>query len=155
MGGEYFYTAVDKKSRTVIVHEAISQLAKVKFDGFICRGRSGLAIGSILAYLMNKELVIVNKKEVKSHDFGPITVGPRARLSKLIFVDDFISDGDTFKACESALKAWNDEVKIVGIYLYKQDVINKTHITGDIPILNRTPRYVESYMGIISSYKND
>lgn len=156
----YFHTILDKKSRVVILHEAIERLAKVKFDTIVCRGRSGLAFAAPLAYLMNKELVIINKTGVSSHDSAPVAVAPNVEPIRAIVVDDFISSGETLELCVEALKVRFHSVQVVGVYFYKHpsrntyiDKVGRRGING-LEILNRDPVYRTVCDTIVTGYKN-
>lgn len=156
----YFHTILDKKSRVVILHEAIQQLARVKFDTIVCRGRSGLAFAAPLAYLMNKELVIINKQGSSSHDSVPVAVAPNVEPIRAIVVDDFMASGETLNIIVQVLKVKFPSVQVVGVYFYK-------YFTGDgfitkpgqkqidgLKILSRNPNYDKLQGNIVVSYKN-
>jgi adenine/guanine phosphoribosyltransferase-like PRPP-binding protein len=155
----YFHTILDKKSRVVIIHEAIQQLSKVKFDTIVCRGRSGLAFGAPLAYLMNKELVIINKKGASSHDTSPVASAPNVEPIRAIVVDDFMASGETLNVIVEALKAKFPSVQVVGVYFYKHYSPDGRRITNfrlkqidGLKILSRRPVYTNNNCNIVRSY---
>lgn len=153
----YFATALDKCSRNIILNEAVIQLRKVKFDTIVCRGRSGLSIAAPLAYLLDKELLIVNKPEVKSHSGGMLAFSPRATLSKAIVVDDFVASGETVKACYEAVETMCEgRVTMLGVYLYKHyaesGMLAVSWRKDPIKLFNRHPKYVNDNYEVVESY---
>lgn len=150
----YFHTALDKKSRTIIIHEAIKQLAKVKFDTIACSGRSGLSIAAPLAYLMNKELVIVNKKGISAHDSGKISHSPNVKVSKVVILDDFVASGYTIRNIAEVITSKMNKPDIIGVYLYKHfsqgaDI----SCSGQLfKLLSRNPKFSENNSSLVIGY---
>ena len=68
-----------------------------RFDSIVVTGVSGLVVGTPLAYVLGKELVVVRKADDKStHSFTPVE-NPRGIGRAYLFVDDFINGGSTLK----------------------------------------------------------
>lgn len=80
--------------------------------------------GVILSHVMKKKLVVV-RKATDNDNHSAFTVENLADGDKLIFIDDLISSGETFRHCANALKfkADKDSYKpkkseIVGGFLF-------------------------------------
>ncbi len=136
----YFHAGLETNSRKVVVEEAVSRLANYEFDSIICRGRSGLCIAAIVAYLMNKTLVIVNKNGHSPHCNESVSYHDSPRVA--IILDDFVSSGTTVRECYIETSRKIPNIKIVGIYLYKDtskkpETIIQPHPKISMPHLNR------------------
>ena len=115
-----------KKLKTVVRH-AVKTLRKVEFDFIACRGLSGTTFASIVAYRLNKPLVIVRKGE-QCHSW--LTV-ENARPGNYIILDDLICSGETIEkiieAINQQLEANNvannatGQANLCGIYLYTKN----------------------------------
>lgn len=84
-----------------IVTGAMRNLAGVQFDTFVCRGISGILVAPLLARAMSKHFLIVRKADELSHSYCKVegTFG-----HYWIFVDDFISSGETRRKCQEAVR---------------------------------------------------
>jgi len=84
------YVVVDRKA---IVQDAIRHLKPIHadYDTIAVRGVSGLTVGSILAHMLQKHLIIVRKDGESSH--GKPVEG--VVNSRYIIVDDFEVSGNT------------------------------------------------------------
>lgn len=71
------------------------------FDSMICAGMSGGAVTPLLAYHFNVPFCIVRRKEDGKHAGSAHSV--RKLGTKIMFVDDHVSGGNTFSACQKAL----------------------------------------------------
>lgn len=89
-------------TRNDAVDKCLRALAPIKndFNGIVVTGLSGITIGSIVAYFMDKTLTIIRKPHEECH--GNTVEGPIPR--KYIILDDFISSGDTIIRIMSQLK---------------------------------------------------
>lgn len=115
---------VDECARTETRKEAfkraIRALEPIKdaFDTIVCRGYSGMAFGPVLAYLMDKQILMVRKDGESSHDCYKYL----GQLGKsYLIVDDFIASGATMKAIMKVTHeahARTVPAKFVGVYLY-------------------------------------
>lgn len=96
------------------------------YDTIAARGMSGAAVAPILAYALNKKLALVRKPEAHSHDSRSFVgdIGDR-----WIFVDDFISSGETIRQTaralndavdhHSGLMGDEEDLEFIGAFLYK------------------------------------
>lgn len=111
----YFDTAVRDVGK--IVSEAKEALRHVKFDAIACQGISGLILAPILAYEMDRRLIIVRKTLEGSHASSMIE-GEVAYGDRILFVDDFTSGYATYgRVCEQ-IKLLKMKTKPVAGYLY-------------------------------------
>lgn len=78
---------------SLVVDQLYVALSKVadQFDSILVTGLSGTVPGSILAYRLNKNLVVVRKDSESSH--GQSVEGTLA--GRHIIIDDFVSSGAT------------------------------------------------------------
>ena len=83
--------------------------SKLKFDTIAVRGVSGLMIGPILTYVLNKHLLIIRKRGEKSHSLYRVEGNVNAR--RVLIVDDFVATGDTV----------DDIIENINIYVNKGD----------------------------------
>lgn len=111
-------------------------LADVEFDTIVCTGVSGIVFATPLAMSLEKRLLIVRKDNESSH--GEYRAeGSLGR--RWLFVDDFVSSGDTFRRVVSSVesiceglwypKSWGEgrrariewDTHCIGMYLYQRD----------------------------------
>ena len=98
-----------------LVAKAVKELATANFDTLVGTGLSGTLFIPSLAVAMDKYFVIVRKANDGSHHNG-VMVGDLGR--RWIFVDDFISSGDTKRRVSMAIDGVGHPTKYVGDYLY-------------------------------------
>lgn len=110
MHTEYLDTVFDKSRRSKVVRKVRESLRAVPFDAFVCRGVSGLTMGSILAHSMRKDLVVIRKSEDDSHSDYEIEYGGDGR--RLVILDDLISSGDTLEAVVGRLRNFSRKHEI-------------------------------------------
>jgi adenine/guanine phosphoribosyltransferase-like PRPP-binding protein len=88
----------------------------VEFDSFAFTGMSGTIPGSILAYSLNKTMIMVRKEGDNSHSFEKVEGDIAAK--KYIIIDDFICDGNTVRNIFLQIRHFAPEaVCIGGIFL--------------------------------------
>jgi adenine/guanine phosphoribosyltransferase-like PRPP-binding protein len=113
----YFSAALENNDRKVIIKEAVKQLADVDFTHVVCRGVSGLSVGAVVAYLLNKQLFVVRKVTESSHQGTNPAYAELGKNPRGVIIDDFVSSGKTLSACVEVASKVND-ITIVGYYLY-------------------------------------
>ena len=116
------------------VSSAVAKLAPHlnKFDSIAVRGTSGLLIGPTVALQLGKPLVIVRKDTETAHSSSLVEqIGDMGH--RVLFLDDFISTGDTRRAVLDAISfRSNERADLVGQYLY-QGYDEETHeYTGTV-----------------------
>jgi adenine/guanine phosphoribosyltransferase-like PRPP-binding protein len=116
-----YLCAVDHNWRALAVRAAIENLTPVahQFDAIAVRGMSGATVGSILAHLLGKDLIIVRKPNVSDHSIESVE-GPLSRdpLARYLIVDDFEVSGETIRAIKEAI---GKQAAYVGYYLYREE----------------------------------
>jgi orotate phosphoribosyltransferase len=85
-------TILDNPDR--FIRRARAALKDVPFDTFVVRGMSGAIAGGMLARSMRKNLFVVRKEDDNTHD-GTQPFGVMGTQG-WVFLDDFISSGNTF-----------------------------------------------------------
>jgi adenine/guanine phosphoribosyltransferase-like PRPP-binding protein len=119
----------------VVVEEAIDFLAPKtdEFDAIAFCGASGSLVAPVLAYTLNKSMIVVRKlKEIRSHSC--LEVEGRD-CKRFLIVDDFSSTGTTIEHILAKIKASSISGKPVGIYLWDARYGNKGCVR-DVPIWN-------------------
>lgn len=112
-----------------------------KFDAIVVRGISGLLVGPAVAVRLGVPLVVVRKPGDASHSTGdnppperPATVhGIDRRASlRVLFLDDFISSGATYRAAKEAVER-ESEYRVVASYSYRDNkLVDRTDISDDL-----------------------
>ena len=133
-GNGYSDSMYDANIREVVIKAAINTLTayKSKFDVIVCTGYSGMVIAPIVAYAINKPLLIVRKDGESAHSCLKVMgqLGDR-----YVIVDDFVCTGATVKRIIKEVKVRHKNgslpaPKFVGMYLY-EDI--STGEYNDIP----------------------
>jgi adenine/guanine phosphoribosyltransferase-like PRPP-binding protein len=89
-----------------------------RFDFIAVTGMSGVLIGAPVAIALDIPLVVVRKKGDTSHSWRPLINGTDAD-GKYLFLDDFISVGNTFRRLVNVLSAHDSNPEYAGCYLYE------------------------------------
>lgn len=116
----YLDDAVDRVQETVT--DAVEKLkaSKLEFDTIVVTGISGLLIGPIVAYLMQKNLLVIRKSDDSSTHSSMPAEGVIGK--KWLFLDDFISSGQTLTKVKEKVSQLSygahHETEFVGCYLY-------------------------------------
>lgn len=89
---EAFNTVVD---RCVKIVQSLDQ----RVDHIAVRGASGIVVGSVVAYMTGKKLVVIRKPEEQPHCYSFISTGANTiNVERTVWIDDFICSGGTFQA---------------------------------------------------------
>lgn len=117
-----------KQDQTIKEIRNIIKNKNLVFDGFVVTGVSGVAMGSIVARALRKDLVIVRKDRDGSH--SSYRVENYKRLKRYVFLDDLITSGNTLKHVQQSLNScrecgWlygeitkKDQSKLIGGIFY-------------------------------------
>ena len=112
----HVHGSFDKKKRKEIVARVVKELRDVDFDALAVRGVSGLILAPIVAYLLDKYVIVVRKPSVNSHASesveSPITAG------KYVIFDDFVSSGATARAIKEEIDKNYPSLVCVGGYVW-------------------------------------
>jgi orotate phosphoribosyltransferase len=108
----------------VAVRTTIAKLHKKrsKFDAIVVTGISGIVVGAPVALSLKKQLLVLRKEET-FHGINNELIGRKAivaeGLTKILFLDDLISTGATFRRCKAAVEEY--DMRLVGTFLYERD----------------------------------
>jgi len=104
------------------VRTAKKRLAAVDFDTFVVTGDSGVSVGTILAWKLGKNLVVIRKDGVDHHDWESYygTLGDR-----WVFLDDLIETGSTRGRCKDAIATISSEEDVKTLYVGQYEYINR------------------------------
>lgn len=105
-----FMEVDDRAERIEIIVDTLSQFDH-EFDAIACTGVSGLIVASVLAYRMEKHLIILRKDGENSH--AAYCVENNRKQFRVLIVDDLVSSGNTLRRIDSAVSG-----TIVGALLY-------------------------------------
>ncbi len=114
----YLRTILDPERLKEIIELAISALKGVEFDTIAVTGSSGLIFGGALSYATGKPLLLVRKKNDKSHSRSPVE-GP-LRPGRWLFVDDQVASGNTLRRVRRAIEYFSPDAVYVGKYTYTE-----------------------------------
>ena len=92
------------------------------FDAIVVTGMSGMSVGFPLALRLRKPIMVVRKDDDDCHQSGGCVVGmtkSQARFARLLWVDDFVSTGDTLYRVTEKVEAFSEGARVVGYYLYQ------------------------------------
>ena len=95
---------------------------RLGFDSIAVQGISGIVFGTLLAYEMKKNLIIVRKSTKESlHTHHKRVVTQKDFCKRWIFVDDLIDSGKTFIRVKKAIhEEFGSTAQFVGGYLYSE-----------------------------------
>ena len=100
----------------------------VIFDSIVCTGISGIMFASPLSLTMEKNIVVVRKKDEENNhsDYRIESSVEPENLGRWIFVDDLVASGDTYRYVLDSINRWKGLKQLdplfVGRYLYKDNV---------------------------------
>jgi hypothetical protein len=122
----YLHNAIDKKLLVPTVNNLLRLIrkSKVQFDTIVFRGMSGALIAPIIAYKLDKEVIIIRKGE-DAHSCRKAEGYTKSK--RFIIIDDFVSSGDTIRQIFQSLyemswesSHWNEMEAAIcsGVFLY-------------------------------------
>ena len=89
---------------------------KNEFDSIACSGVSGITFGSVLAYRLNKPLVVVRKQKESSHASYSVENGFNGM--RYLIVDDFVCSGHTIAYIYYRIKHEYPKAKMYNVLTY-------------------------------------
>lgn len=116
-GSSHTCHVLNHKNRTKIIIKAVCDLRKISddFDSIACCGTSGLMVVPQVAELLNKNIILVRKKNDKCYsDFAVEGVKP----FRYIILDDLICSGNTVRHIRRSIEDEYNNTKCVGLYCY-------------------------------------
>ena len=116
-GASHTCRVLNHKIRNKIIIKAVCDLRKIsdEFDSIACCGTSGLMVVPQIAELLNKNIILVRKKNDKCYsDFTIEGVRP----FRYIIIDDLICSGNTVRHITRSIEDEYVKTKCVGLYCY-------------------------------------
>jgi hypothetical protein len=120
---EYLTAALDRNQANIVIKAMVKLIkaSQIEFDAIAFRGMSGALIAPIIAYKMNKPIIMVRKKG-GSHSSSTIEGYKNAKT--YIVIDDFVCGGDTIKTIINTIFDGDSNGDFkgaipVGIFLYR------------------------------------
>ena len=108
---------LNHKTRNKIIIKAVCHLRKISndFDSIACCGTSGLMVVPQIAELLDKNIILIRKKNDKSYsDYKIEGVSPY----RYIIVDDLICSGSTVRHIRGTIRSEIPRAKCIGVYCY-------------------------------------
>lgn len=127
-GSSHTCRVLNHKVRTKIIIKAVCDLRKIsdEFDSIACCGTSGLMVVPQVAELLNKNIVLVRKKNDKCYsDFTVEGVKP----FRYIILDDLICSGNTVRHIQRSIRNEYERTKCIGLYCYMPEECSYTEKT--------------------------
>lgn len=98
--------------------KALTELRKARttkskyFDGIVCSGYSGVTMGTALGAALKVPVYLVRDKgDRRHHNMGVFPSIPRTS-EKLLFLDDHISGGTTFRHCQEVVSPYGAKISL-------------------------------------------
>ena len=116
-GSSHTCHILNHKVRNKIIIKAVCDLRKIsdQFDSIACCGTSGLMVVPQIAELLNKNIILVRKKNEKCYsDFAIEGVKP----FRYIILDDLICSGNTVRHIKRSISNEHSRTTCVGLYCY-------------------------------------
>jgi adenine/guanine phosphoribosyltransferase-like PRPP-binding protein len=116
-GASHTCHVLNHKVRTKIIIKAVCDLRKISddFDSIACCGTSGLMVVPQVAELLNKNILLIRKKNEKCYsDFAIEGVSP----FRYIILDDLICSGNTVRHIQRTISDEHERARCVGLYCY-------------------------------------
>lgn len=112
--------SLDDLAETVTKTVAALKPVRSEFDVIAVAGMSGVIVGAPAALRLRKPLVVIRKATDDSHH-GKNQIINRDRLigKRAMFLDDFVSNGDTQTRVTERVDVCGG--RVVGTYLYRDD----------------------------------
>lgn len=111
---------LNHKVRNKIVMECVQRLRSVHHKSIVVCGVSGLLVGPQVCEILNKNLVIVRKKDEKRNSYSDFDV-EGCNPMEFVILDDLSCSGSTIKHILRTLHKEYYRVDCVGAYFYLQD----------------------------------
>lgn len=116
-GASHTCRVLNHRNRNKIIIKAVCDLRKIsnQFDSIVCCGVSGLVVAPQVCELLDKNLVIVRKKnEERYSHFAVEGVNP----TTYIILDDLVCSNNTIKHIIKTIKEESTRSICIGAYFY-------------------------------------
>lgn len=118
---EYLKEALTPKSTKKLVKAAVTLLKQYDFDAIAFRGISGALIAPLLAYKLNKSLLVIRKpKETGDASHSAMRVEGDQRVQRYIIIDDFQCSGKTVEAIITDVHDFAPDARCSGALFYRE-----------------------------------
>lgn len=112
----YLSSTFVTKKRTAAIKALVARLRRRGFDTIACRGLSGMVVAPTVAYLLDKQVLVVRKSVADNHSRSWVESSGEPR--RYIIIDDFVFDGHTVKAIADRVAERYPAAKCAGVYCY-------------------------------------
>lgn len=115
----YLSEPFNPTARRIAVLQAVEYI-KANYpdvDAIAVRGVSGTTFGTLVAYELNKQLIVVRKRTDNNH--GTYHVESSQSPNTYLVVDDFVSSGATLYTIKYHVDTQFPQAKCLGMYCYK------------------------------------
>lgn len=132
------YLVVEKQIRERTIEQCVSRLSEFEeFDAIAFCGNSGALVGSPVAFLAKKDVLVVRKdKEKNQHHSAALVEGLDLSDKKFIIIDDFMSSGNTIKFIRNTVIKAFPTATLVGILLYKDTSSYRAYLEFETKIIS-------------------
>lgn len=116
-GSSHTCHVLNHKVRNKIIIKAVCDLREMsnEFDSIACCGTSGLMVVPQIAELLNKNILLIRKKNEKCYsDFAIEGVKP----FRYIIIDDLICSGNTVRHIQRSIRDEYQKTVCIGLYCY-------------------------------------
>lgn len=114
-GASHTSIILNHKFRNMIVMDAVRRLRNYRFDTIACCGISGSIVVPQVAEILNKNILVVRKRNEPCYsEFSTEGVAPH----RYVILDDLICSGNTVKHINRSIKYEYSFAKCIGVYCY-------------------------------------
>lgn len=114
----YLHHALEPAKVRPFIAAAVKLLRGKSFEAIAFRGMSGAVVAPLLAYSMNKSLIMVRKPEDKYSSHATLPVEGDINAANYIIVDDCVATGRTIRTILAEVEIFAPEAQCIGVLLY-------------------------------------
>lgn len=114
----YLRSALDPKLLAEFMKKTVPWLAQFNFDAIAFRGVSGALVAPLLAYTMDKPLIVVRKPQAVESRHAQLEVEGDCNAQRYLIVDDFCSTGKTVAAILEGVYEFAAQARCIGGLFY-------------------------------------
>lgn len=136
---DYLHCCLAASTSKLVVHHLarLIKVRKMNFDTIVFRGMSGALIAPTIAHKLNKNLLLVRKKDEGRH--STYEIEGFTNIKKFIIIDDIICSGNTVAQIFKSLSAKDiDPTKCQSLVLYNSD---RMDFTREIEYRNKEDKW--------------
>lgn len=119
----HFKYSLPRMQADETIRMCVEALSSVEFDAIAFSGISGALIASVVAYKMNKEIIVVRKNGGNDGSHSAKYVEGYVRAGqRVVIIDDLICTGATMRNIVKGLNQFfpSKQYEIVGVILYDE-----------------------------------